>query len=263
MSDAGVEFYAGNRFLGRPVAGKGQRTFRLELHGAHLGPATELQVRAGGRRLDEAGVAAGSDSRRTASAAKQLTSLPANPVDPGKPGRYRTVTGEYTLPSVRLPGFSAAVEMRVVVVAPTGASGRRPMALFLHGRHETCFRDGVDRFGTWSCPSGSKPVPSYARLLGGVQGPSTGALVGASVTVRGVQDSPVTARFRSSGGASAEDGSWVTLRPVQQNLFLISATMRTRDMCAGRGTLRYPAGAYHLRPRAVNSPIRWRGGIRR
>ncbi|MGI5404809.1 hypothetical protein ACQEVG_36175 [Streptomyces sp. CA-135486] len=165
MSDAGVEFYAGDRFLGRPAAGTDQRTFRLDLHGAHLGPATDLQVRAGGRRLDEAGVAVGPHSRRPAPAAKRPTSLPANPVDPGKPGRYRTVTGEYTLPSVRLPGFSAPVEMRAVVVAPTGASGRRPLALFLHGRHETCFRDGGDRFGAWPCPADSKPVPSYRGYL--------------------------------------------------------------------------------------------------
>ncbi|WP_254711186.1 hypothetical protein [Streptomyces lunaelactis] len=37
--------------------------------------------------------------------AKPPTPLPANPVDPGTPGRYRTVTGEYDLPPVRLPGL--------------------------------------------------------------------------------------------------------------------------------------------------------------
>jgi hypothetical protein len=110
LTDAGVEFYAGDEFLGRPVAAKDRRTFRLDLHGVRLGQATDLQARAGGRRLDEAGVAAGTQSRRTAPAAKQPAALPANSVDPGKAGQYRTVTGEYTLPSVRLPGLSTPVE---------------------------------------------------------------------------------------------------------------------------------------------------------
>ena len=165
LTDAGVEFYAGDEFLGRPVAAKDRRTFRLDLHGVRPGQAADLQARAGGRRLDEAGVAAGTQSRRTAPAAKQPAVLPANSVDPGKAGRYRTVTGEYTLPSVRLPGLSAPVEMRAVVVAPTGAAGRRPLALFLHGRHDTCYTADGDRSGVWPCPAGSKPVPSYRGYL--------------------------------------------------------------------------------------------------
>ncbi|MGA5203347.1 alpha/beta hydrolase family protein [Streptomyces variegatus] len=165
LTDAGVEFYSGDRLLGRPVAAKDQRTFRLDLRAARPGRATDLQARAGGRRLDASGVTAGPDKRRTAPVAKLPAVLPANPVDPGKPGRYGTTTGEYTLPSVRLPGLDAPVEMRAVVVAPRGASGRRPLALFLHGRHDTCFTTDGASFGEWPCPSGSKPVPSHRGYL--------------------------------------------------------------------------------------------------
>jgi hypothetical protein len=191
LTDAGVEFYSGDRFLGRPVAAKDQRTFRLDLPAARLGSAKDLQVRMGGRRLDATGGTAGPDKRRTAPAVKQPAVLQANSVDPGEPGRYRTTTGEYTLPSVRLPGLDKPVEMRAVVVAPTGASGRRPLALFLHGRHDTCFTADGDRFSAWPCPSGSKPVPSYRGHLRAQRLLASQGYVTVSVSANGInaQDS--------------------------------------------------------------------------
>lgn len=199
LTDSGVEFYSGDRFLGRPVATKDQRTFRLDLPAARLGRAADLQVRTGGRRLDAAGVTVRPDERRTAPAAKLPAVLPANPVDPGKPGPYGTTTGEYTLPAVRLPGLDTPVEMRAVVVAPTGASGRRPLALFLHGRHDTCFT--ADGYGSveWPCPSGSKSVPSYRGYLRDQRLLASQGYVTVSVSANGVnaQDSV------EDGGAQA------------------------------------------------------------
>jgi hypothetical protein len=199
LTDGGVEFYSGDRFLGRPVAARDQRTFRLDVPTARIGRAADLQVRMGGRRLDASGVTAGPDKRRTAPTAKQPTVLPANSVDPGKPGRYGTTTGEYTLPSVRLPGLDAPVEMRAVVVAPTGASGRRPLALFLHGRHDTCYTADGDRFGAWPCPSGSKPVPSHRGYLRDQELLASQGYVTVSVSANGInaQDSV------EDGGAQA------------------------------------------------------------
>jgi hypothetical protein len=162
MGDARVEFYAGNRLLGRPAPAKDGRTFRLGLDGVRLNSAEDLHVLAGGRRLDVPGTAA----ERSRSAVTLPEQLPPNPVDPGKPGAYRTVTGEYDLDPVRLPGFAEPVEMRAVVVAPSGAEGRRPLALFLHGRHFTCYKPGSDDVtGDWPCKAGSKPVPSHRGYL--------------------------------------------------------------------------------------------------
>src|SRR5687767_15155970 len=133
MGDAAVEFYAGDRLLGRPVT-TDHRTFTLRAD-RPVNPA-ELQVRAGGRRLDAA------PPRAQRAAAAPTVPGPARPaaVDPGVPGPYATTTGEYTLDSVRLPVYPEPVEMQAVVVAPTGAPGPRPLALFLHGRHFTCFQ---------------------------------------------------------------------------------------------------------------------------
>ncbi|MCX4767096.1 hypothetical protein OG562_40255 [Streptomyces sp. NBC_01275] len=165
VGDARVEFHAGGRLLGVPKAAKDGRTFRLALDpGASL---DDLQVRASGRRLD----AAADDSRKSsrnspAEAAQPPARLPANSVDPGKPGSYRTATGEYSLDPVKLPDFPEPVEMRAVVVAPKGATGKRPLALFLHGRHTTCYQPGSDDLDiSWPCPAGMKSIPSYQGYL--------------------------------------------------------------------------------------------------
>ncbi|GGY35320.1 hypothetical protein [Streptomyces djakartensis] len=163
VGDARVEFHSGNRRLGAPVPAADGRTFRLPLAGVRLGKAEDLRAVAAGRRLDAAGEKAAKERRRLESPAVPSApsqAAPVNEVDPGVTGPFRTVSGEYSLPSVRLPGYDAKVEMKAAVVAPAGATGRRPLALFLHGRHITCFKgDDVDL--AWPCPAGQKPVPSY------------------------------------------------------------------------------------------------------
>ncbi|NEC84435.1 hypothetical protein [Streptomyces sp. SID12501] len=199
MGDARVEFYAGGRLLGRPLAAKDGRTFRLPLEealkaGGLKGAEAfqDLQVHAGGSRLDAAGLAAVPDRRRAPVVLPALA--PANPVDPGKPGSYRTVSGEYTLDSVKLPGMPVPVEMKAVVVAPTGATGRRPLALFLHGRHSTCYKPGsTDVSGDWPCPAGEKQIPSYRGYLRDQKLLASQGYVTVSISANGInaQDSAI------------------------------------------------------------------------
>ncbi|MGW3460983.1 hypothetical protein ACWDE9_15935, partial [Streptomyces olivaceoviridis] len=121
------------------------------------------------------------------------------PRGPGKPGAYRTRTGEYSLKSVRLPGFSAPVEMRAVVVAPVGASGKRPLALFLHGRHYTCYK-GQDITGDWPCKAGAKPVPSHRGYLRDQKLLASQGYLTVSVSANGVNAQDFAAE---DGGAQA------------------------------------------------------------
>lgn len=160
MGDARVEFRAGDRLLGVPQPAKDGRTFRLDLAEGTAGGLTDLQVTAAGRRLDTADDDRGNTSRVTP---RQPAALPANSVDPGRPGAYRTVSGEYELDPVRLPGYETPIEMQAEVVAPKGATGARPLALFLHGRHPTCYKPGAeeDVTGDWPCADGYKSIPSY------------------------------------------------------------------------------------------------------
>ncbi|MFF7721018.1 hypothetical protein ACFZDB_16860 [Streptomyces luteogriseus] len=164
MGDARVEFRTGGRLLGVPKPAKDGRTFRLALDETRPKQLRDLQVTAAGRRLD----AAADDTRESGSRVPRLPAqAPANGVDPGKPGSYRTVTGRYGLDPVRLPGYDTPVEMTAEVVAPKGATGSRPLALFLHGRHETCYKPGSedDVTGDWPCADGYKPIPSYLGYL--------------------------------------------------------------------------------------------------
>jgi hypothetical protein len=183
MGDAAVEFYAGDRLLGRPQAAPDDRTFRLPLE--HAKDLRDLQVRAGGRRLDAAAPAPAS---KRAAPAPAPAALPPNQVDPGVKGPYRTVTGEYTLAGLKLPDFPEKVEMQGVVVAPQGAPGKRPLALFLHGRHYTCF-DGADEdaiTGDWPCAEGTLPVPSHRGYLQAQELLASQGYVTVSISANGI-----------------------------------------------------------------------------
>ncbi|WP_411074830.1 hypothetical protein [Streptomyces sp. cmx-4-7] len=193
MGDARVEFHAGDRLLGRPVAEPDGHTFRLPLGGARLDGGDRLRVTAGGKRLDAAPSARPSPlapptgPEAPPRPAAPEAPPPANPVDPGTPGPYRTVGGEYVLPSVSLPDFPVPVEMRAVVVGPAGAPGRRPVVLFLHGRHATCHTPGTEEAtGEWPCPAGTREIPSHRGYLNAQKLLASQGYVTVSVSANGV-----------------------------------------------------------------------------
>ncbi|MFI9380210.1 hypothetical protein [Kutzneria sp. NPDC052558] len=160
--DAAVEFWSDGQLLGRARSSADSRTFSFP--GTNLGDLSKIEVRAGGRRLD-APEKTTFGPQRTPSALPPLQ--PAGAVDPGAPGQYQTVTGEYELDSVKLPGYAQPIEMKAVVVGPRDAPGNRPLVLFLHGRHGTCYDPtNVDNQPfTWPCPAGTLSIPSYRGYL--------------------------------------------------------------------------------------------------
>ncbi|WP_369220958.1 hypothetical protein AB5J52_02740 [Streptomyces sp. R39] len=198
MGDARVEFRADGRLLGVPKAERDGHTFRLGLDGARVGALRNLQVWSGGRRLDTRPALSAPSA-----AARPPAPLPANSVDPGRPGPYGTRTGSYRLASVRLPGFAVPVEMQAVVVAPTGVSGARPLALFLHGRHVTCYapQGGSDDVsGAWPCPAGTRPVPSHRGYLRDQRLLASQGYVTVSISANGINGQDWQAE---DGGAQA------------------------------------------------------------
>ncbi|MFC7918193.1 alpha/beta hydrolase family protein [Streptomyces sp. NPDC057386] len=202
MGDARVEFRSGDRLLGVPAPQRDGRTFRLELDDARttgLTDLTNLQVTAGGRRLDAAGDDEARRDRKTPAQVAPPAEMPAARVDPGRPGPYATVNGEYALTPVRLPGFDQPVEMQAVVVAPKGVKGPRPLALFLHGRHATCYK-GDDVSGEWPCAKGWKPIPSHRGYLRDQQLLASQGYVTVSVSANGVNGQDWAAE---DGGAQA------------------------------------------------------------
>ncbi|PSK58817.1 hypothetical protein B0E38_01226 [Streptomyces sp. 111WW2] len=205
--DARVEFHTAGRLLGVPEPDRDGRTFRLPLDETRPGAPqglTDLQVRAAGRRLDQdPGAAARQRRPSQAPPAKLPPQLPAGTVDPGRPGPFATATGEYTLDPVRLPGLSAPVEMRGVVVAPKGATGKRPLALFLHGRHATCYVPGQGEEAVtidWPCADGARPIPSHRGYLQDQELLASQGYVTVSISANGIngQDGDL-----EDGGAQA------------------------------------------------------------
>ena len=182
IGDAAVEFFSGEELLGRPRTHPDGRTFSLDLDEA--GKLADLSVRAAGKRLD---AAAPRTARRAAAVPAAPAPQPAAAVDPGRPGPYQSITGEYDLPGVRLPGLPEKVEMRAVVVAPRGAAGPRPLALFLHGRHIFCYRGSqeyVDQ--VWPCPADTDPVPSHRGYLQAQRLLASQGYVTVSISANGV-----------------------------------------------------------------------------
>jgi hypothetical protein len=179
VGDAAIEFWAGDKLLGRPRSTADHRTFTLDL--PKTADISDLAVRAGGRRLDV------QEQRRPT-----VTQVPPAPaplqaagVDPGKPGPFQTRKGEYTLDPISMPGYQVPLEMQAVVVAPRGAPGKRPLALFLHGRHFTCYQDGQILL-VWPCPEGSKPVPSHRGYLQAQELLASQGYVTVSISANGV-----------------------------------------------------------------------------
>lgn len=182
VGDAAVEFWEGDHLLGRPRPSADYRTFTLD--SVAVTDPQALAVRAGSRRLDV-------EEKRPALRAQPsaLPALqPAGAVDPGTPGPYSTRTGEYTLDSIRLPGYAQPIEMQAIVVAPVGAHGKRPLALFLHGRHQTCYdpadpnKISID----WPCQAGMKTVPSYRGYLQAQELLASQGYVTVSISANGI-----------------------------------------------------------------------------
>src|SRR5690349_746238 len=66
VGDAQVQFFAGDRLLGAARSAADGRSFQLDIPVGTLANPADLQVRAGGRRLDAAGVAIQGQSRTDA-----------------------------------------------------------------------------------------------------------------------------------------------------------------------------------------------------
>lgn len=86
--------------------------------------------------------------------------------DPTAAAKYTVQRADYDLgdTAVRLPGLAGqAVELRAAVYLPAGAPGRRPVVVFLHGRHQPCYGEPDDdgSFQAWPCPAGMRPIPSH------------------------------------------------------------------------------------------------------
>jgi dienelactone hydrolase len=83
--------------------------------------------------------------------------------DPAAPGPFAVEERDYNLgnDALTLPSMREKSELRGRLYLPTGARGRRPVVLFLHGMHDFCYGEQTGQANPWPCPAGMKPVLNY------------------------------------------------------------------------------------------------------
>jgi hypothetical protein len=154
IGGARYEFRSGARLLGYPI----QKGDRLSLQLTTDEPPADLSVRAAGRRID-----APSAAGRVTAPPPLEPAIAAAAFDAAAHGRFRTQRLRYQRAGLEIPGYEAPIEMLAEVTAPVDDIGPIPLVLFLHGRHNTCYRDGPDGEASsdWPCPAGWRAVPSH------------------------------------------------------------------------------------------------------
>jgi hypothetical protein len=141
-----------------PVSSKDQETLETE------GPS--LQVWSSGRRLDIGGASNVAKAAAAAVTAGFNAPPPKTPTvltNPAKPGNFTTRRSSYNLANITVEEFLFPIEVIAEVTDSAQASGKRPLVLFLHGRHTTCYLGGRNGFDTidWPCYDGFLPIPSH------------------------------------------------------------------------------------------------------
>ncbi len=152
--------------FGAPTIEDDGRTVRALVTTDDAPDPADLDVVLSGDRLDEAGF---DPAARVGSSGGGVTSTPPRTsllptVDPALPGSFETVTSDYDLDPVKLPGMREPIEMIGHVVEPSAAApSARPLVLFLHGRHEVCYDPtGDDGYAeSWPCPAPFAEIPSH------------------------------------------------------------------------------------------------------
>jgi hypothetical protein len=165
-TDARPEIVVDGRWAGPSTLSANGRRVSAWISASSRPTAADFDVFLGGEALDEP---APGDQGQVPY--KRPTNLKALTDDPGVPGSHAITTSDYSLDPVKLPGIPELSEMVGHVVAPTDATNSSPLVLFLHGRHDYCYRpaDGDDPVGipfatapnAWKCPGKQLPVPSY------------------------------------------------------------------------------------------------------
>ena len=126
LGDARLDVAVDGRALGVGELSHDQRSVSVQVAPDLLSdPSVDwsaLSVTAAGRRLD-APATSGPRPQAVAPNAFSGELPPVAPLlaaDPGTPGPYTTVTGEYSLAGVTIAGLPAKVEVKAVVVSPRG-----------------------------------------------------------------------------------------------------------------------------------------------
>lgn len=117
-------------------------------------------------RLAWNGVVPGTSTQKKNVAAAEVPAGVPITSAPSAKGAYDVTRADYDLGDTALnpSGVSGLpVEERAAVWVPVGASGQRPVVVFLHGKADACRNPATGEFDSavWPCATGFEPVQSY------------------------------------------------------------------------------------------------------
>ncbi|NLF04095.1 MAG: hypothetical protein GX593_03675 [Actinomycetales bacterium] len=159
LGDARIELALDGVPVTSPLTRLSDGSLSLSLPGVTGIRPSQVSAVAAGRVL--AGARSGQGITRTAPAAVKRPTATVKS-DPGVKGKHKTTSFTYSAPSVSVGGFPVKTEVRARVVLPAKtAKGKRPLVVFLHGRHGTCYSAQGEETGDWPCAPGHKQTPSY------------------------------------------------------------------------------------------------------
>ena len=145
--------------------------------------------------------------------------------DPGRPGPYRTRSFDYDLAPLDFKGYAEPLEVVAEVIAPRDAPGPRPVVVFVHGRHATCYIPGDPGYEglEWPCSGESVPIPSHLGYRYVAQLLASQGYVTISISANAVNAQD----FRGDGGARARSAL------IHHHLDLLTAWNRSGDDAVG------------------------------
>ena len=124
--------------------------------------------------------------------------------DPAAPGRYAVTRADYDLgdqvETLRGFGGNRKGEMRAAVFLPADAPGKRPVVVFLHGRHEACV-GGTPTDAGWPCGRGQTEIPSYRGYDAAATALASNGYVVVSVSANAIN--ALDGTYADDGGALA------------------------------------------------------------
>ena len=151
---------ADGRRLGVATMAPDARTFTVSTSDPRILRARTVEL---GWSTDPGPVAARATAAPDTSAEWIDATGPVLAEDPAAPGPFAVEERDYNLgnDALTLPSMREKSELRGRLYLPTGAQGRRPVVLFLHGMHDVCYGEPTGPWAPWPCPAGMKPVLNY------------------------------------------------------------------------------------------------------
>ncbi len=123
--------------------------------------------------------------------------------DPAAAGPYSVVRADYDLgdQAETIRGFAGRKgEMRAAVWLPSNAPGKRPVAVFLHGRHEACSGGTPSKTG-WPCGKNQTVIPSSLGYTAAAQALASNGVVVVSISANAIN--ALDGTYADDGGALA------------------------------------------------------------